>query len=423
MNKSITILVIAVLYSASVPVCAQVDLAVPFLLITPSAPANGMGEAAVAVATNDPAAFLSNPAQLGMQSRSTGIAFGHSFTNWLPAFGLKDVWLRTIAVTAGMNLRDLNEQALPISIGAGYSRMTLNLGTYIQTSSEKPGEVGMFDAYEYADHASIGVSIDYGVRVSVGATYKHVVSHIASIGVEDIVDRDPMKTSLFDYGMIVTVPALDLIQSLKGRRFEIVPGLVPFADVNIGFSKANMGKDVVKYNANEPASRLPRYAQAAFATELGLRFRSGEAAWTPLSFKWTIESGQELGMMNGQYKSGFGDLKFFDEVILGHINKETVMRKGWQCRVFELVSVRSGRFEEDPKRGNRRLTTYGWGVESGGIGRILASIGRPVRGNGIGALLLNHVNLSYHRSELFPDDRNSPLARTKFDTVNLSLTY
>jgi hypothetical protein len=83
---------------------AQGETAVPFLLISPYAEANGMGEASVAVITDDPLASIVNPAHLGMQVGKGRFSVGFNHSDWLPGFDIKNLYYRTYAINAGISL-------------------------------------------------------------------------------------------------------------------------------------------------------------------------------------------------------------------------------------------------------------------------------------------------------------------------------
>ena len=86
---------------------------------------------------------------------------------------------------------------------------------------------------------------------------------------------------------------------------------------------------------------LPRYARAGIGFEFGISYSKDEVEGKPFSFKWTIEANDMLvrrydavmdtaGNMiqppGWEYEKGLGDINFFDEVILGKTNKETVKK-------------------------------------------------------------------------------------------------
>jgi len=78
------------LVAMTMEVSAQVSTsAVPFLLIAPNSRASGMGEGGAGLADDVWAQFW-NPAGYAFQTNSE-VALSHA--NWLPGFGLSDLWI------------------------------------------------------------------------------------------------------------------------------------------------------------------------------------------------------------------------------------------------------------------------------------------------------------------------------------------
>jgi hypothetical protein len=417
MTKCASAVFIVATLVISFPCFSQGNTAIPFLMISPYTEANGMGEASVAVATDDPLAVMTNPAQLGVQSRFQFFSAGTNYSSWLPQFHRSDLWLRTYAVSAGINLKKLNENALPLSFGIGHSRVYLNLGEFIQTSENGPDVVGSVHAYESSDQFSAGMNLDYWIRLSGGVTYKHIRSHLSTFEA-GIVEGG---ADLFDYGFLLDVPMADIVAKMTHTSFNFMQNVSPFFDLSIGISKSNLGQESITYPGMLQGDPLPRYARAGIGLEVGAVVANGDLRWKPCSFKWTTESDDGLVGMNRQYQSGLGDIHFFDEVILGNTNRLTTKAKGWEVNLLEIVAIRGGRFEEDPMNGNRRLNTAGWGIQSAGLVKLLRVLDAPIGTDGIAWFLLNHVNVRYNACDWTPDDPTSPLAGTNFNSVNFSI--
>jgi hypothetical protein len=394
--------------------------ALPFLLISPYTEANGMGEASVANHTDDPLALVSNPAHLGIVSQNNYFSFGHNFSNWLPAFNLSDLWYRTFAFNAGISLKKLDENGLPLSFGVGYSRIYLNLGTFTRTSLE-PTPLETLEAFESSDQFTVGIGVDYWIKGSVGMTYKHVVSHLAPFGTAEEQGTGEGRANLYDYGLLVDVPILDITSRLSNAQFQLLPHLTPFLDFSIGLSRNNFGQETISYTDRNQADPLPRNARAGIGFNFGFRYMKDEAEWRPLTFKWTIEASAMLAKSYPEtgYKTGFGDIKFFHELVLGKTNRETEKKKGWELNFLELLSIRSGRFEEDPTRGNRHFNTSGWGLRFAGFAKLLRAMGGSIVNEGLVGFIVNHFDVRYNHSQLTTDGSNNALSGTKFDSFNI----
>ena len=404
-----------------IPCFSQGQTAVPFLLISPYAETNGMGEASVANPTDDPLSPMTNPAHLGMLSQFGYFSFGYNYSQWLPTFGARDLWLKTLAANVGINLQKLNKNAPPLSFGLGYSRLYLNLGTFIITGPGGPTPLGTFDARETSDQFTMAVGADYWVRASVGLTYKHVVSRSSPVGTEQERGNGTGIANLYDYGFLIDVPLVGIASRLADDPFKFGPNVSPYFDWTVGISRSNLGQGKITYIEAAAADPLPRYARAGIGVDVGFVFDRDVVNWKPLSFKWSIEASDVLVGANREYQSGLGDINFFDEVILGNTNMETEKKKGWELNVFEVISVRGGRFEEDPNRGNRRFNTSGWGVRLGGMLKMLRAFNGPFDNEGVSGFLLNHIDVGYNHSEWNPDQQYAPLSGTKFDSFNITV--
>lgn len=412
---------------------AQGESAVPFLLISPYAEANGMGEASVATLTDDPLALMTNPAHLGMQSQKNYFSFGHNYADWLPQFGRSDLWLRTFAFTAGLNLKKLNENALPLSFGVAYSRVYLNLGEFVRTSSVGPEEIGRYKGSESSDQLSFGLSVDYWVKASIGVTYKNITSEQSPI--DTIGPTGRAKANLFDLGLLVDIPVTRILYDLY-EPVELLQSLSPFFDFSVGLSRSNSGQESLTYSDAAHADPLPRYARAGIGFGLGFEYSQEQAEWRPLSFKWTTEASDllvkrysELRDPQGniirqayfEYQSGLGDISFFDDVVMGHKKRQIEKRTGWEWNFLEVLSIRGGRFEEDPAFGNRNFTTTGWGLQFAGIVKLLRILNMSVNSEGVIGFIVNHIDFRYNHSAIHAKE-NHPLNDTKFNSINVLIS-
>lgn len=159
---------------------AQGESAVPFLLIHPSPNANGWGNVGTAVVSDNPISVIANPAQLGMFSLDKYFSASTYApkTQWLPEFGLSDLTYSVWAISGGYNLSNELPLPFPVSIGAGYSRINLNLGEFIRTN-ESGQEIGRFSAFETSEQFSVGVGLDVYAKLSIGWNFKKIVSSLS----------------------------------------------------------------------------------------------------------------------------------------------------------------------------------------------------------------------------------------------------
>jgi len=224
------------------------------------------------------------------------------------------------------------------------------------------------------------------------------------------------------------VPFVEILSRLGQEPIKVSQYWSPIFDVRLGFAKNNLGNQTVTYLEGVSSDPLPRYARIGLGFNLGILYTSDKVEFQPVAFKWTteandilvrryppvIDSSTQTVLRDGywEYQTGLGDINFFDEVILGHTNAQTVKKKGWELNFCGLLSLRGGRLDEDPNHGNRRFSTSGWGFRTSGITRWLGS-------ENVLGFILNHVDIRYDHSDLTTDEENHPLSGTKFDSVQI----
>jgi len=399
---------------------AQGESAMPFLLLTPFAEANGMGEASVGNHTDDPLAPMVNPAHLGMLARHTWFSFGYNYTNRLPLFQQSDLSLQTFAFNGGVNLKKLDENLPPVSIGLGFSRLYLDLGEFVRMSTSGPEPIGTYEAWESSNQFTAGIEVDFWIRAAAGVTFRSVTSHLSPVGTEQEPGVGEAEATLHDVGFLVDIPLVGIVSELMGEPIEPIPSIFPYFDWSFGVARNNLGQESITYIDSAQADPLPRQARAGMGLGFGVQFRKETLDWRIIGLKWTIEASDLLVRRNAEgwkYQEGLGDIRFFDEVILGRTNSETEKRSGWEVSLLEILSLRGGRYEEDPMRGNRRFTTTGWGVRLAGIPKLLRALDVPLGGEGIAGFLLAHLDVRFDSSQ-----RTHPLLDDRFDSVCLVIT-
>lgn len=88
------------------------------------------------------------------------------------------------ALNAGVNLKDLFSLPFSAGLGIGYSRIFVDWGEIFITSSSSPqviGSAAMNDTYE---NFSVGLGLEYVVRLGIGMNFKKITSRLPAIGIE-----------------------------------------------------------------------------------------------------------------------------------------------------------------------------------------------------------------------------------------------
>jgi len=432
------ILFLCTVWAGMGPAFAQGQSALPFLLISPAAVSNGMGETSVALYRDDPLAFLTNPAHLGMFSRSHVFSGGYASSDWLPGLRQPDLSLKTFGFNGGVNFRDLFGFEPEISIGVGYSRVRLNLGTFAETSPDGPEVISTFDAYETADHYSAGIGFHSWIHLAAGYTIKQVHSALAPFNVQGQDRKGETDISMHDFGFVAVVPVMEIAGRIRNAPVTLLDDFLPILNLSMGLSKNNMSDGMVVYTDPANPDPLPRYARAGVGCEVGFDYGADDVVWRPVSFSWTREANDLLvnrypapvndqGAVIGDppppdYRGGFGDIRFVDNLILGKSNADAIVKTGWQLELGEILSLRGGRVHETPGRGDNNYSTSGYTIRMAGIVKILQVARVPLGPDNLFRSILTHLDIRYTHSEIDMDIPAQPKDGTEFSSLTVVLT-
>jgi hypothetical protein len=389
-----------------------VTTSVPFLLINPSADANGQGNASISRIADDPFAIILNPAQLGFSDKRINavFAFYPTKTQWLPGFGLDDLTLNSRVVSAGINLERLI--AIPLSIGLAQSRVDFNLGTLIRTGANMD-TLGFYNPYEYAEANSIGVGVDLGIRFAFGITVRKIVSYLVPPGAADGAEAISAKAWSYDYGLLLQLPLSEFIKKAP----EAVPGVTPIFDISIGTVLSNVGGKITYIDPSQ-GDPLPRSISLGTTLDFGLV--SSHIGLKFFALSWSRQSDNLLvgrDSLSSYYRGGFGDIDFTQNIIMGKRTTRTDLSQGWELGMAETAFARGGSFKGT---GSRFYTTAGFGLRTTGLFKILKE---KLRENTVWSFIVSHFDFRYDHSELETSGLDSPLANTKFSSIALKVSF
>ena len=322
----------AILLSPALSRSQEALTAVPFLLVPPAPEGLGMGRGSVSLPTTDAIATVVNPGQLGLFSLTNLFNAGTYVprSNWLPQYQIAGLSYGVTALNAGYNFRSLLSLPFDLSVGLGYSRVSLDLGTFALTSSSGPSVIGTFNSSEYSDNYSLGIGLDYYIRFGLGFNFKKIVSELGPVGTEQEKGTATGKSSATDFGILLDVPILQIASEVSGASLEIAPGITPFLDVSMGFVKANIGEEISYIDAAQ-ADPLPRTAVIGLGLGAGITMKSGNTEWQLASFRLVRQADDLLVTRQSDgtftYQSGLGDVQFWDNVVLGKHNALITSRR------------------------------------------------------------------------------------------------
>jgi hypothetical protein len=410
--------------------------AMPFLIISPNAEANGMGETSVAVMTDDPLALITNPAHLGMQLLDNRFSFGYNHSKWLPGFGIPDLYYRSYGINGGLQLHEYITMKPRFAVGLGYSRVYLNLGDYVRLDPWTNEPIGTFKPHESADHYTFSAGFEYRIKAAVGITFKHIESSLWPLSVNDPTSRGAIQVKGYDIGFLLSVPVFTLVSDFRSEPVRLTDTLIPFFDINWGLAYNNLGSGEALYFLFSEPDPLPRYVRIGTGFDVGVKYvRNGEML-QPAAFRWSREAndilvswaptrfdstGEIISWPHWTYRTGLGDIAYFNDVILGRDNTEIIRKSGWEVSMFEILCVRGGRFFEADHIGGRQFSTSGFSIRSGGIGKLLKAYYSIVDVPNSVWYLIHHLDIRYSYSKITTDERSHPLDNTKFHAVNLLL--
>jgi hypothetical protein len=389
--------------------------AVPFLLISPSTEANGMGGIMTSVTPTNSSTMVFNPAQLGMLSRTHSFSsdFYTNVVQWLPAFNLSDLWLNNYSMMYGVNLGD----AFPdnVSIGIGYSRTYLNLGEFVRTSGTDPAAIEQFHGHESSNNYSIGFSFDVGAIIALGTTLKSINSSLVPFGTAQEAGSEDANLTAVDLGVISKIPIDKL---LWNNANELPHSITPTLDFTCSYAMDNLGGSV-KYGGSTQEDPLPRIVRIGWSVESGLQVNLKGTSFNFVQLTIAREAENILATRNadgtiGRYKGPFGDININTALIESRQHGYVDVRRGFSAQLLETFTYRQGSFDGI---GNLVYNTTGMTISTRGFSRLMGSIVENDHGFSLTKYFLSHFEIRVSSSEYSHHDI---LENTKFNNIVFS---
>ncbi len=326
--KNLIVVIGAVLLlglAVDIPAYAQGEAAVPFLLISPNSRASGMGEFGTGIA-DDAAAIFWNPGGLAFQ-KGQEISITH--TNWLPQFGMSDLFYDYL------NYKNYLE-SMNGTVAASITY--LNLGEHVRTLSSGPDPVGTFKSYEFALTAGYSTLLNH--NLGLGLNLRLIHSSLSPIGAGEEEGKGVGTTVSGDIGVLYKTSLFDM----------------PFS---IGANLSNLGPKITYIDADQ-ADPIPTNLR------LGMGLRLLESETNTLSFGLDFsrilvrryerdEVTNEIPKPDPFYKaifSAWGDNGL----------KKVIVSGGFEYWYTDLIALRAGYFHEEEVAGNRKFLTFGAGL-------------------------------------------------------------
>lgn len=376
---------------------SQGESAVPFLLLNPSPSLSAMGQTGTALPTEDPFGFIWNPAQLGYTSQNNNFSFIFypSKFEWLPKFNL-DLEVKSLAFNVGYNFKDIID--FPLSVGFGYSYFELNFGEFLRIDEGDPSGLGSFYSMDYYNAYSLGIGIDYFVQFNAGITFKDITSILSDQPTEPGLKEAKAKPNVVDFGLLINVPVLKLIDEETQIELENDMLLKPDFNFSIGYSKSNIG-DEVYYIDPSQADPLPRMDRLGYGLSTGFDLLGDDFQMKIVNFSLTVEADDILITKDStgwDYQSTLSDLQFVKNLINIEGTQDIVSHIGLKFDLFETVSFSTGHFSG---RGFDERKTNGYELRTKGLFKLWAMWAQDP----ITDFLRDHIDIRYYNTNFFAD--------------------
>ncbi len=364
--------------------------ALPFLLQNPSPTAADMGDVGVAYNSDDAFNIALNPAHLGGLSRQHNVLLSTNLTN---AYIFDN---SNIGLQFGMNMKDII--GIPLYAGIGYLRQAIDLGEFNRYDNN--GHVlGIFESHESSNSIALGASIDYGVEISFGLTYKFLSSTL--IPANSAFDGTSTSGAI-DAGILFSIPIL--------KKFAIIGDLNTDLKANIGYSIHNMGDEIEYESQSDP---LPFHDKMGYSISANFNLPINNIEYSMLKIDWSAETKEFLvnrDTLSTKYDSPFSNINIIENLFL--LNKSGIRNQvshGIKLTAFETFAYMIGKYENDIID----YSTSGFEVSTKGLVKFLSNNVE----NNIIKFLYNHFEIVYSQVSI----TNTVYPNVNFSALNLRI--
>ena len=321
------------------PCVNTVVSAVPFLRITPDARGGAMGDAGLALSP-DANAIHYNASRLAFTDQD--LALSATYTPWLQALGLNDVYL---AYLAGFKRLDENQ-----TVGLGLRYFSLGDIQYTNENNEPQG-IGKPNEFEIAATYARRLTPNFGLSI----TGKYINSNLAAgqqVGGQVIEAGQSIAADLGVTYRSEPIGPSGNILAIGGAITNIGSKISYTLDTIRDFLPANLGIGAA-YTFN-----LDQYNQITLTAETNKLLVPTPCPSGVTNCTRSQTEIDDLSPISGILTS-FGDAPggFSEEI------KEFTWTVGAEYWYAQQFAVRAGYFHEDQTKGGRRYLTAGLGLK------------------------------------------------------------
>ncbi len=310
---------------------AQTNPGVKFLLTTSSPGGNGMGGIMPPTSEGNPMVMLSNPAQLGLSSLHSFLGGGYSYASPTETSPQNPEMVYTVtAFDAGLDFNRVMSLPFRLGLGIGYSHINFDHGEVI--SWWPLTAQGGSHPQEYSNNWSVGLGVEYIVRMGIGYTHKSVVSDLMYPLIQGI-SSPVARPSTYDLGMVAVLPVVQALRQSIGFDPILWNSLAPQLDIGVSYARRNLGDDRVTNVDGSPRDPLPRDLAIGLSARIGIMAPSPDGQWEVASLTAGRQAEDNLveyfpaptdsaGNVIGdppppEYLDGDGSIQFLNNDILG----------------------------------------------------------------------------------------------------------
>lgn len=236
-----------VIYSTSI-IFSQSG-ALPFSTLQQSAFLFGAGQIGTSIPNDDVLGFYLNPAILGHSARNNHASFSimPDKTLWAD-WGNNKITFHNYGLNLGYNFESTGMN-LPISVGLGFIHNKIDYGKFNYTTEFSPEVLGSIDTYDILNSFSLGVGIDYYLKLNFGFSLKTYESALGAPASSIEINQYKADGTMIDYGILVTLPISELLITDKlDIQIDGNTSLTPTSNISFGLSKNNIGDELIYFD-------------------------------------------------------------------------------------------------------------------------------------------------------------------------------
>ncbi len=351
--KYLFVLLLFLCVTTNLPLHAQGEYALPFMILDVSAELGGSASAFTGLPAQNFLAVDANPAQLGHLAKNHYFGASYSKVSYLPDYG--DVYLSSGGFFLGYDLSHAKAD-LPLSVGVGFTQRFFYLGKNVWTD-EYGNELGTFESKEWYSGFHVGLRWERYVRFSLGYSAKNYTSALATVSI-DAKAFHPEGWA-HDFGVLLEFPFSSYLPSLY-RSDSGNQTISPLLNVSTGAALLNMG-DPVWYIDKTQTDPLPRQAKIGIGLTTGFTLTSGKRSLRLLYLSYSSEANDFLIERHPDGSFGYqnfpGDIQIITHVLTNHGDAEVQHRRGLRLEVGEIFTYSWGLYSSSTRND---VHTYGY---------------------------------------------------------------